>query len=131
MPTKIITYCRQKAKVVCDGNCYKAWGINNRPEEQLSDDEDDIMWYADDELPVAPIDPGTTEGGEPKPESSEEFPNKWCVRECERSTLCKPGKWREPLEPEDWNKRRYNQPWKHQESNNENRRVRSQNRRLT
>ena len=38
---KIITYCGEKAKVVCDERCNKAWGIKNRPKLQLSDDIDE------------------------------------------------------------------------------------------
>lgn len=117
MPEDLITYCGQTARVVCDGNCYKAWGINSRPKEQLSDDEDDYVSYADDELPIAPAHPGTEEGGERKPQSSAEFPNKWCVRECERCQMSAPGKWRESLMPVDWGKRQYNQPWKHKNDN--------------
>jgi len=113
MPEAFIIFAGQKASVICDGNCYKAWGRSNRPGEQLSEDEDDVVWYADDELPVAPIDPGTEEGFESKPQSSIEFPNKWCVRECERCKMSSPGKWREPLSLKDWSKRIHNQPWKH------------------
>jgi len=110
MPEDIIWYCGQKAKVVCDGNCYKAWGISDRPHEQLSDNEDDVVWYADDEVPIAPDDPGTSEGGERKPQSSAEFPNKWCVRQCERCNMSMPGRWQEHLEPKDWSKRVHNIP---------------------
>ncbi len=113
MPEDIITFCGQQARVICDGNCYKSWGINNRPREQLSEDEDDIVWYADDELSVAPIDSDVQEDEDKKPLSSEEFPNKWCVRECERCVMSAPGKWRESLLLKNWNKRIYNQPLKH------------------
>ena len=39
----------------------------------------------------APNDPDTSEGGERKSKNAKtEFPNKWCVRECERSHLRNP-----------------------------------------
>ena len=76
--------------VACDGRCEKAWGISNRPNEQLSEDEDDYVYLADRELGDAPEDPGTYEGDHGKPfahsfESHSEGMNKWCARECERS----------------------------------------------
>jgi hypothetical protein len=37
---KRITFFGQPAKVVCDGRCSKAWGINSRPTVQISDDDD-------------------------------------------------------------------------------------------
>ena len=40
MFTKQITYMGALAVVGCDGKCSKAWGINNRPSEQLSDDRE-------------------------------------------------------------------------------------------
>ena len=85
----------------CDGKCNKAWGINNRPRIQLSDDDDDVVYLADSELPDAPEDPGTYEGGHGKPTSLSQAPNKWCVRECERGSL--DGK---PIQR--WEKRLYN-----------------------
>lgn len=39
---KVIRYIETEVKVVCDGNCHKACGINNRPKISLSDDEDDV-----------------------------------------------------------------------------------------
>lgn len=97
MPEAIITYFQQPAKVNCDGNCRKAWGHNNRPTVQLSGDEDDYEYLADGELGMAPDDPGTYEGTDAKPADASEFPNRWCVRECERCNMSSPGKWREPL----------------------------------
>lgn len=65
---KLITYCGQPAKVGCDEKCHKAWGSNSRPKVRLSkDDYDDYYYLSDDELGVAPIDPGTYEGGCAKP----------------------------------------------------------------
>lgn len=75
----------------CDGVCSKAWGINNRPREQLSADPDDYAFLADDELGDAPADPGTYEGGDAKPTEPSERLNKWCFRECERCGCAKPG----------------------------------------
>ena len=110
---KLITYFGQDAKVGCDEKCHKAWGINNRPKVQLSDDGDDYAFLSDDELEIAPIDPGTYEGGHAKPILKTEIPNKWCVRECERCTISKPNESHLPLQLKDFSKRRYNQPFKH------------------
>lgn len=85
MPRELIQYFNHPMVVSCDGNCSKAWGRNTRPKVQLSDtDGDDFAYLADPELGTAPADPGTYEGTHGKPESSADFPNKWCVRECER-----------------------------------------------
>lgn len=84
---KIITYCYQQVKVACDEKCEKAWGINNRPKVNLSDDPDDYYYLADDEVGIAPQDPGTYEGSHAKPVNKEGIPNKWCVRECERCNM--------------------------------------------
>lgn len=105
-----IVYCGQRAKVNCDRNCRKAWGINNRPSVQLSEDEDDTAFLADDVLAMAPKNPGTYEGRDGKPYNPDEFPNKWCVRECERSNMSNPGEWMNQLEVKSFGKRRYNQP---------------------
>lgn len=110
MNEAVITYCGQQAKVVCDRQCNKAWGINTRPRVQLSDDEDDYAFLADGELGDAPIDPGTYEGQDGKPESPNEFPNRWCVRECERSSMSEPGKWKFPLPVRTFDERRPNIP---------------------
>lgn len=108
---KIILYFGQNAKVVCDEKCSKAWGINNRPRVYLSDpetDPDDYYFLADDELPIAPVNPGTYEGGDAKPTSLEQVPNRWCVRECERCAMSSPGKYNEPLELRDLSIRIFN-----------------------
>ena len=76
---KLIIYCGQVVKVSCDEKCHKAWGVNNRPKVQLSDDEDDIAYLSDDELGEAPINPETYEGGYAKPTLKTEIPNKQCV----------------------------------------------------
>jgi hypothetical protein len=80
-------YFGSPVAVVCDGNCAKAWGLNSRPRRQLSENEDDYMFLPDEELGEAPADPGTYEGNDGKPTSPEDQMNRWCVRECERSTM--------------------------------------------
>lgn len=110
MPESLITYCGQRARVACDGNCKKAWGMNNRPKQQLSSDEDDYAYLADGELGEAPDDPGTYEGGEAKPEGAWQFPTKWCVRECERSEMSAPLQFDKPLVLRDFSKRVQNIP---------------------
>ena len=109
---KEIIYFGQKAKVVCDEKCNKAWGINNRPRIQLSDNEDDTCYLSDDELGKAPADPGTYEGGHAKPACAEEMMNKWCVRECERSSMSNPGECDKELVLCDFSKRVYNLAWR-------------------
>ena len=98
MPEAIITYMSQKAKVACDGNCGKAWGISMRPRVQLSKNVDDFAYLSDGELGIAPANPGTSEGPDVKPANVAEFPNKWCVRQCERCSMSSPGEWGNPLE---------------------------------
>lgn len=85
MIQKIIKFFGSDVKVACDGNCNKAWGINSRPSN-----EDDSEWLSDNELGDAPVNPGTYEGRDGKPMNSSEFPNKWCVRECERCDMTNP-----------------------------------------
>lgn len=81
-----------KIKIACDGKCEKAWGISNRPKIILDEnDEDDFAYLSDDELGIAPEDPGTYEGGFGKPEANEEKLNKWCYRECERCSKIEHG----------------------------------------
>ncbi len=87
---KIILYCGQTCLIVCDGRCDKAWGINNRPRKRRSDDLDDYVFSGDDEIGQAPADPGTYEGDHAKPAGPGDF-NKWCVRECERTSTGDPG----------------------------------------
>ena len=115
MNEAIILYFAQEMRVACDGQCHKAWGINSRPKVQLSDDENDYAFLADNELKTAPVDPGTYEGQDSKPASPANFPNKWCVRECERCARSKPGEWEKPLTLPDFSQRRYNQPRKHRQ----------------
>lgn len=108
---KIITYWDQKAKVACDEKCEKAWGMDERPRVELSEDnEDDYAYLSDDELGEAPADPGTYEGGDAKPVNKVGIPNKWCIRQCERCEMSHPGEWNKPLLLPDFSKRVYNIP---------------------
>ena len=84
MLQKEIKLFRDQCILACDGKCHKAWGINNRPKRQLSEDEDDYEYLSDNELGEAPENPGTYEGGQGKNPKSL---NKWCARECERSKI--------------------------------------------
>lgn len=102
-------FSMQPVILICDGKCEKAWGINCRPKERLSADEDDVVYLSDGELDLAPVNPGTYEGGYGKP-TGPKHTNKWCSRECERAETLRPGA---PLEMHDWSYRQYNQPFKH------------------
>ena len=105
MIAKSGTYFGHPIILICDAKCHKAWGINNRPEVQLSDDEDDYAYLSDSELGDAPADPGTYEGEDGKPTSPAERLNKWCARECERSRMVDPN---QEFELPDFSKRQYN-----------------------
>lgn len=145
MLVKEIVYFGQKRIMACDGNCKKAWGINNRqavffdengaivaeqryemrePDRKTyvsegrlvttgdpdQHDYDDHAYYADHELATAPEEPGTWEGGDGKPDPTDQNPekmNKWCARECERSDMYEIG---EPIELKSFDKRRFNCP---------------------
>lgn len=104
---KDIIYFGNSVVAACDGKCSKAWGLNSRKSVQLSDDEDDIAWLSDNELGVAPDDPGTYEGCDGKPinATSGEDLNKWCVRECERCNIFKRN---EEIKLRTFNERLYN-----------------------
>lgn len=106
----VLLYFGERTRVKCDRQCNKAWGTSVRPSISFSDDPDDTAYLADDELGEAPINPGTYEGGIGKPLSPDEFPQKWCVRECERCSMSERG---EPLVLKKFDTRRYNQPAKH------------------
>ena len=94
MRYKAINYFGQHCILACDNKCDKAWGRNGRERVYLGDlDEngdianpDDYGYLGDGELGTAPEDPGTYEGGEGKPLAGAPM-NKWCTRECERSTI--------------------------------------------
>ena len=63
MLEKEITYLQRKTKVRCDGRCDLAKGLN-------------------------PPRESTSEGGHVwSPENHKNFPNKWCVRECDRCEM--------------------------------------------
>ena len=111
MLVKYGTYFDQDMILACDGRCEKAWGINNRPRVLVEEDEDDYAFLADDELCPAPIDPGTYEGGQGKPQTlADRTHSKWCWRECERARTCKSGEW---IELPDYSRRFYNFPNRH------------------
>lgn len=111
---KEIPWFGGKCVLACDGKCAKAWGINSRPRVEFDEDDlDDFAYYADDELGIAPEDPGTYEGSHGKPNmflDDAEKMNKWCARECERSTIVEPG---EEIRLSNFNERLYNMPRKH------------------
>ena len=117
-----IRYFDHPCLLICDGNCEKAWGINNRPSAYNIDseytpmergdtpdddsfDEDDSCYLADGELGEAPVCSGIWEGGHGKPTEHQGRLNKWCCRECERSETLK---YSEPIEVRDLSKRFYN-----------------------
>jgi hypothetical protein len=113
MLKKEIIYFEQKALIACDGKCEKAWGTNNRPRIQLSEeDEDDWVWLADTELGLAPRDIGTYECEDGKPRNKTEKLNKWCCRECERCYMSRPNEFDQPIILKDFNNRVYNIPRK-------------------
>jgi len=94
-------------RIVCDRLCGKAWGVNGRPREALSEDPEDYALLADGELGEAPTDPGTYEGGHGKPSVPPAAHNKWCARECERATILGPD---DPLRVRDLSRRLFNIP---------------------
>lgn len=85
MLKKNIKFCGFSTILACDGKCEKAWGISNRPRNQLFNNEDDWEYLSDTELEIAPSNPETYEGGHGKP--TDKQLNKWCARECERSQI--------------------------------------------
>jgi hypothetical protein len=105
---EIISFDRRET-LICDGNCRKAWGINNRPRVILTEgDPDDYYFIPDGELCDAPDDPGTYRGGHAKPsaEAGSNRLNKWCSRECERSIAL--GEGEEFRRPKDFSNRVFN-----------------------
>jgi hypothetical protein len=116
MTDATITLAYSLARVACDEQCQKAWGVDLRPRVQLSDDQNDFAFLADGELGEAPADPGTYEGGDAKPSSSQQFPNKWCVRQCERCAITPLGSPETPLVLPDFSQRVYNMPSRHPEA---------------
>jgi hypothetical protein len=118
--TTEITYFRKPCLVVCDQKCTKAWGHNGgRPElSRDEDDEDNVVWLGDNEVDLAPesgIIEGIIAGEGGRPTEPPQKHNRWCVRECERSSIIDPG---QPIACADWTQRIYNQPWKHRRTEN-------------
>jgi len=112
MITKTITYFSKPAVIACDAKCEKAWGMNGRERIQLSDDEDDYAYLADDELGIAPVvgsedDEYGWSGGITKPSHNGDLLNKWCCRACERCCFVVPG---EEVLLHDFSMRVYNMP---------------------
>lgn len=110
MPLANISFSSQPVWVGCDGQCNKAWGISDREREQMSADEEDYALLADDELGEAPALSSWWEDTDNKPVSVALFPNKWCVRACERCVMFNN---RQDLELPDFSRRLYNMPWLH------------------
>lgn len=109
MRTKTIQWMGRSMVLACDGKCSKAWGVSQRPNEQLGADDDDVAYLADGELGDAPTSPGTYEDGCTKPRGPDDM-NKWCARECERSDMASTV---DSLSLHNWSQRFVNQPWKH------------------
>jgi len=106
MLKKEILYSGNNVVFVCDEKCDKAWGVCNRPKIELDkSNPDDYAFLSDKELEEAPQNPGTYEGGQGKPTSQEEKPNKWCVRQCERGDYFKPS---ETIKVKDFSYRVFN-----------------------
>lgn len=100
-----ILYFGKRVILACDGKCEKAWGVGDRPRVELDPrDPDDWAWLADHELGIAPVDPGTYEGFQGKPEPDEKLESKWCARACERSTIVDMG---QPIVLRDLSRRRF------------------------
>lgn len=79
--------------ISCDGKCHKAWGVNGRRLENgnirmASSDEEDVIYLSDNDVPDVANTSQFLEGGEGKPEIIGKH-NKWCMRECERSSWTK------------------------------------------
>lgn len=113
LTTKIVWFGRD-CLIACDHRCEKAWGINGRRHFEGVmidfDGEDDVVYLADSEVGEAPDDPGTYEGGHGKPDHPQRH-NKWCARECERSSIIEQGK---EITYPDYSVRRYNIPANHE-----------------
>lgn len=114
MIKKEIVYFGKKAILACDNKCDKAFGISQRKTILLDvDDEDDIVYLSDSELDIAPLNPNTYEGGYGKPVHEDEFLNKWCCRECERSSIFKIDEKNIDNKLKDFSNRVYNMPVKY------------------
>lgn len=69
-----LTHLGRACVISCDGLCHKAWGVEGRPTGPFNDE-----WLADSEL------------GESDNLLPLEFPDNWCVRDCERSVITNAG----------------------------------------
>lgn len=107
---KLITAYGGPAMMMCDARCDKAWGRDDRPRCQLSEDEDDFAYLSDDELGEAPADPGSSEGGVRKPALPEDRLNRWCFRSCERCSWAGHREMQKIVELRDFSKRLCNLP---------------------
>lgn len=114
MISKEIIYFGKKSILACDGKCHKAFGISKRKNILLDiEDEDDIVYLSDDELDIAPLNPNTYEGDDGKPVHKSELLNKWCCRECERSSIFKANEKDIDFKLKNFSNRIYNIPIKY------------------
>ena len=95
---KSIVFCGSHVVLACDGRCDLAWGIEKRPRKMLSSIDPDDFVYLGDLHPDLGAPPSADKlgchGGDFKPSdvplTSSEKMNRWCARECERSSLIEP-----------------------------------------
>lgn len=77
---KRVIFCGVETAIACDGRCEKAWGFRTRSRNSEG-------FLRDEQLGLAPENPGTSEGECIKPQNESERLNKWCARECERCVI--------------------------------------------
>jgi hypothetical protein len=66
--TTSILYSGKRCLAVCDHKCNKAWWFDgDRPQRRDPAEPDDVIWFADREVGIAPANPGSYEGGQGKP----------------------------------------------------------------
>ncbi len=82
---KRITYFGKDTLLICDGDCHHAYGCNGG--RFRGNDEGHTDEYMSANFGKSPKDPGTYEGVERKGKPINRRMNKWCARECERSTI--------------------------------------------
>ena len=117
--SRAITYCGRDAVLACDGKCSKAWGINGgRPKISFDPkDPDDYAYLPDQDVGEAPDQSDIGEGGHGKPRHPEDRLNKWCARECERSSILSGDDMASPADHlPDFSNLHYNMPSRHPES---------------
>ena len=78
----VITFFGQPMGVGCDGRRDLAVGINWCNDDGEIDELE--IRRAGKTLAQVRADPDSWEGEDAKPRSDKEFPNKWCVRQCEQ-----------------------------------------------